>query len=231
MQFHGEPEIQNPGRSNDSSQTMAGWPARKNPDLGAVGIQRTPLQKLTDVVKLFENQYQDPNNLQHSYSQEEPAPWSNITLNKRFIGHLFDLYFTWVHPFHMLFSESDFKNDFHSNQQTNCSAPLVNAICAMSCNLLEKGYGHNHQKTSDIAILRDGFMDEARKLLLPNSYSWMTSKQTFAVMFMVEMSSGKARSAMGYLRSAIDNEKFRESTQHSEATKELTLWGIQTLNS
>ena len=228
MDFHGEPDEHDPGRSH---QAIVEWLAREKPDLEALGLQRTTRQKLTDVVKLFESQYQDTDTLHRSRSKEKQVPWTNVTSNERFIGHLFSLYFTWVHPHHILLSEPDFKNDFHSNKRTNCSISLVNAICAMACNLLEPMHGQDRQNALDISILRDGFMDEARKSLLPNAYWLMTSKQAFAVMSVVEMSSGKARSAMGYLRSAIDNERFRDGTQQSEAARELTVWGIQTLNS
>jgi hypothetical protein len=58
----------------------------------------------------------------------------------------------------------------------------------------------------------------------------MTSIQSFAIMYLVELSSGKARSAVGYLRSAVENLKASSGPQQSDEAKETTFWGIQTLN-
>ena len=212
-------------------QGLFDWPARENPNLETLGFQSTTDRNLVDVVNLFGDKYQEQDATYPSGSEEHQVPWTRVTTNQKFIGHLFHLYFTWVHPVHMLFSESDFKNDFTSNRGNYCSASLVNAICAMSCNLLGNQQCQNQFNILDAATLRDRFMDEARRYLLPESYYLMTSIQTFAVMFLVELSSGRARNAVGYLRSAIDNRKCRDSTQHSKEAKEITLWGIQTLNS
>ncbi len=218
-------------RAGESHQAIADWLVRENPDLETLDPQTTTHRKLVGVVKLFEAQYQEQDSLHRPNSSDYKLQWTNVTTNTNFIGHLFDLYFTWVHPIHMLFSELEFKEDFKFNQENHCSASLVNAICAMACNLLETEHGLDRQNPLDAATLRDNFMREARKFLLPESYRVLTSVQTFAVLFLVELSSGKARNAIGYLRSAIDNIKFQDSVQHSEEAKELTLWGIQTLNS
>lgn len=216
-------------RAGESHQAIAGWLVRVNPDFEALGLQPTTYHKLVDVVKLVETQYQEQDNLSQQKSLEYHFRWTKVTTNEVFVGHLLDLYFTWVHPIHMFFSESDFKDDFKSNQENHCSASLVNAICAMACHLLKVDHGENRQNSEDTTTLRDGFMGEARKLLVPDSFFRMTSIQTFAVMFLVEQSSGKARNAIGYLRSAIDNMRIKDDVQ-SKGAKELMFWGVQTLN-
>ena len=219
-------------RSGESHQSLAEWLQRENPDF-ARGLE-APIthRRLIDVVKLYEMQCQQDDALtrQSSKSSEAEIPWTKVTTSHRLIGHLFDLYFTWVHPVHMLFSELDFKHDFRSNGQTNCSASLVNAICAMGCNLLESEDVGDRSNVIDAATLRDGFMNEARATLTPSSYGYMTSVQSLAVMFLVELSSGKARKAIGYLRSAVDNMKNGLEPPPSEEATEITIWGLHTLN-
>ena len=130
----------------------------------------------------------------------------------------------------MLFSELDFKHDFKLNVRTHCSASLVNAICAMACNLLDSEEIGDRSNRVDAATLRDGFLNEARASLIPASYGYMTSVQALAIMFLVELSSGKARKAIGYLRSAVDNMKDRHGPLLSEEASEITVWGLHTLN-
>ena len=132
----------------------------------------------------------------------------------------------------MLFSELDFKNSFKDSDISYCSAALVNALCAMGCTLLASEERSDNAKRSriDAATLRDAFMAEARDSLNSGNYHHLTSIQAFGVMYLVELSSGKARIAVGYLRSAVEYLQDANRTDQSEEVAELTLWGIQTLN-
>ena len=219
-------------RKGDSHQSIAEWLHRENPDF-ARGLE-APIthRRLIDVVKLYEMQCQqdDGLNRQSPDSSEAELPWTKVTASRKLIGHLFDLYFTWVHPVHMLFSELDFKHDFRGSMKAHCSASLVNAICAMGCNLLESEDAGLRRNRIDAATLRDGFMNEARATLDPSTYGHMTSIQTLAIMFLVELSSGKARKAIGYLRSAMDNMNNGSGPPLSEEANEITIWGLHTLN-
>ena len=130
----------------------------------------------------------------------------------------------------MLFSELDFKYSFRINDTSYCSRPLVNAVCAMACHLLEnEGARMPDGNTQEAATLREGFMNEARRQLTPANYKDLTSVQAFAVMHLVDFSAGKARSAVGYLRSAVENVTTATGNQSLEA-REITAWGINTLN-
>lgn len=219
-------------RKGDSHQSIAEWLHQENPQF-ARGLEApTTHLRLIDVVKLYEVQCQQEDGLgrQSPSPSEAEIPWTKVTISRKLLGHLFDLYFTWVHPVHMLFSELDFKHDLSANMQTNCSASLVNAICAMGCNLLESEDVGDRRNRIDAATLRDGFMNEARAALTPSSYCYMTSIQTLAVMFLVELGSGKARKAIGYLRSAVDNLTNSNGAPLSEEANEITVWGLHTLN-
>ena len=217
-------------RNGDSHQSIAEWLHQENPGF-ARGLETpTTHRRLIDVVKLYETQCQQEDGLlrQDSDPSETDIPWTRVTASHKLVGHLFDLYFTWVHPVHMLFSELDFKQDFKGNIEINCSASLVNAICAMGCNMLESE-DVDRRSRIDAATLRDGFMNEARATLTPDSYGYMTSVQTLAIMFLVELSSGKARKGVGYLRSAVDNLNINRSPLSEEAN-EITMWGLHTLH-
>ncbi|MCJ1478534.1 hypothetical protein MMC13_007214 [Lambiella insularis] len=167
-----------------------------------------------------------------SYSTPSTHRWTRVTENDALIHHLFELYFTWVHPVHMLFGEVDFLQSFRTGDETYCSAALVNAICAMACHLLEKpAPGLSSRGFQDRDTLRDGFMAEARNLLPPGSSLPMTSIQAFAIMFLADLSAGKARVASGYLRCAADNLRSpQESFDPTKESMELSRWGIHTMN-
>lgn len=216
-------------RAGESHQAIADWLVQENPDLAELGLRPNDHSKLVDVVGIYEGQCQQ-DGLNRFGPGHSDVPWTQVCSSQNLIGHLFDLYFTWVHPVHMLFSEVDFKSDFKENRENYCSVPLVNVICAMACGLLEREEASNRRKSVEATTLQNGFMNEARRNLLPESFRHMTSIQTFAIMYLVETSSGKARSAVGYLTAAMDSLQGSDGPQHSEEAKELTQWGLHTLN-
>ena len=186
-------------------------------------------QSLLGVVRAFEDQYQ---HVRATSTNEPVLFWTNVSTSHILVGHLFDLYFTWIHPIHMLFSELDFRYSFQNNDGPYCSRPLVNAICAMACHLLEnenENIQRNEVNQEEAATLREGFMNEARKYLSTANRMDLTTVQTFSVMYLVGFSSGKARSAVGYLRSAVEGLSTATGGQSDEA-REITTWGVNCLN-
>ncbi len=217
-------------RAGESHHAISEWLIRENPDFGNLGLEPTPQSRLIDVVKLFEGQCQTQDGLRLFDPSNSEVRWTTVSTSQKLIGHLVDLYFTWVHPVHMLFSDMDFKKDFINHEENYCSVPLVNAICAMACNLLDGEHDHEQGHSVEAGTLREGFMNEARRTLSPDSYRRMTSIQTFAIMYLVEVSSGKTRNAVGYLRSAVDSMMTSDGQPHDEEVDPLTLWGLHTLN-
>ena len=80
-----------------------------------------------------------PTKSQHSYFNASDREIENISTNFRWtavtsdttvLDHLFQLYFSWVHPVHILFSEG-----YRRQSYQYCSTILVNSICAMACHL------------------------------------------------------------------------------------------------
>ena len=157
--------------------------------------------------------------------------WTRVTQSETLIGHLFELYFTWVHPVHMLFPEVDFLESYRTGDEKYCSSALVNAICGMACHLLDSPVpGVTRRDVQDRMNLRNGFMDEARNILTVGPKLPMTSIQAFAVMFAADLSAGKARSAAGYLRCAADHIRTPSESDGGEIAVQLSQWGVHTLN-
>ena len=217
-------------RAGESHQAIADWLVQENPEFRNLGRDSETHHDLLNVVKIYEAQCRDDGLHRAGSPGSSQINWTQVTSSPKLVSHLFDLYFTWVHPVHLLFGELEFKHDFRNNEEVYCSVPLVNAICAMACHLLDSEHVGDRRKSIDAATLREGFMKEARENLTPAAYSLMTSTQTFAVMYLVEISSGKARNAIGYLRSAVDNLQASGQGPQSDEVLELTMWGIQTLN-
>ena len=216
-------------RSGESRESVADW-LHSRPELEKyIQTISGSRQNILNVVSRVEDLYHTAN--RPPGTDETPHSWTKVTNSQVLIRHLFELYFTWVHPVHMLFGELDFLHSYEAGDPTYCSPPLVNAVCAMACHLLENPIpGVTNREISDRMKLREAFMDEARQRLELSSLLPMTSIQAFAVMFLVDLSSGKARRAAAYLRCSADNLKSTNFGKRTEEVMELSQWGIHTLN-
>ena len=223
-------------RAGEEREAVAEW-LLGQPNLRKYTDKLPASQKsLLDLVERVENLYSlkqtsMAKSLQLSHS------WTSVTENQALVGHLLHLYFTWVHPVHMLFNEDNFVTSFRSGDEEYCSRPLINAMCAMGCHLLSSQSDKSGSKAKervsesrDVMSLRDQFMDEARRLLTQDQYSKMTSIQAFAVMFLSELSSGQARRASSYLRCAADNLIETNAKDSWDNSQQQSYWGVHTLN-
>ncbi|KAL8966860.1 MAG: hypothetical protein Q9183_003180 [Haloplaca sp. 2 TL-2023] len=216
-------------RAGETSEAIARWLCEQEPISHNMHIIPPDERSLLDIVSAFEHHYRRQDGLGHGKDSDTfRYKWTQVTSSRTLLGHLFDLYFTWVHPVHMLFSELAFKESFRTNDSTYCSPALVNAICAMACHLVDKG--DLEGDIDDVSTLGNGFMNQARREVLPQNYTQMTSVQALAVMYLSDLSAGKARSAIGYLRASAEFLKAAEVDGQSAEAREITLWGIQTLN-
>ena len=229
-------------RNGDSHQDIADWLVEQVQVQKSITITSpSSRSSLLQVVSDLELEYQEEDGLfraRRGSSNDPEIMWTQVSQSHTLIGHLFDLYFTWVHPVHMLFSELDFKHSFRSKEGDFCSPVLVNAICAMACHLMYNegatdtgatAEGAESVESQQAATLREGFLAEARRKMTPEVFFELTSIQALAVMYLVEVSSGKARKAMGYLRSAVENMSKAKDSQ-SEESRQITMWGLNTLN-
>ena len=160
----------------------------------------------------------------------ERKHWTNVTSDSTVVEHLLTLYFTWVHPMHMLFSRPHFWSSYKNRSDVYCTSALVNALCAMGCLYLDTDGEHQGAPQTDPEALRDKFMNEARSQIKPSQYQKTITIQTFAVMFLVEMSSGRGSKAGSYIRLAAETLSKKPSTEYNTEAMEVTRLGVYALN-
>ncbi|MCJ1320984.1 hypothetical protein MMC15_006325 [Xylographa vitiligo] len=156
--------------------------------------------------------------------------WTNVTHNEDLIDHLLALYFTWVHPVYMIFSENHFMASFKNRSDLYCTKALVNAILAMACHLYDEDDDASLWPGVDPEYLRSRFLDEARTLLPQDDQPKMTTIQTLALVFLVELGNGKGSRASHYIRLAADSLNTRLEQNYSTEAMEITRRGIYSLN-
>ena len=219
-------------RAGDSYRSIGDWLIQTQPVSSQMHMVPPSQRSLIAVIKRVEEHYQSDDEQSSSVNKLIPPnnPWTAVTTSTSLLRHLFDLYFTWVHPVHMLVSEGDFKECFQTNSQAYCSSALVNALCAQACHLLTNNGVDIWRRNVDAGKLREAFLKEARASLTPDIYTHITSVQAFALIYLVELSDGKARRAQGYLRTAVEHLRMVDTDQVSPQSLEITKWGIYCLN-
>jgi len=161
---------------------------------------------------------------------QDPRFWTDVTTDPALIKHLITLYFTWLHPTHMLFDEHSFLTSFSHCIDVYCSSAMVNAICAASCPLLHNAWPENEETQAAIASLKSRFSDEARTMMKDALPSKMTTIQTCGILFLVEVGSGRALVGGSHLRLATELLLAKKKAEQAEASEEITAWGILSLH-
>ena len=167
---------------------------------------------------------------QNLVENHDPRYWTNVSADSELINHLIKLYLTWIHPAHMLFHEDHFMTSFMDCTDSYCSPALVNIICAMSCHLLHDTRDDDEQTKSGIEFLRTQFISEAQSLMEHADLEKMTSIQTYAIMFLVELGSGHGLIGSSHLRLAVEKLIAKKTSEQSAEAEEVTAWGILTLH-
>lgn len=160
----------------------------------------------------------------------DPRYWTNVSTEAELIEHLIKLYFTWIHPVHMLFDQEQFMTSFKACSDVYCSSGLVNIICAVSCHLLHDTHDDDEQTKSGIQSLRVQFINESLSLMKNADYGKMTSIQTYAVMSLVDIGSGHGLMASSHLRLAVESLISKTTSEQSFEAEEVAVWGILTLH-
>ncbi|KAI4195291.1 MAG: hypothetical protein LQ350_007272 [Teloschistes chrysophthalmus] len=215
-------------RAGETSEKIARWLSEQDPISRNMHMIPPDSRSLLDIVDAFELHYRTKESQRGQVSDTVACEWTKVSPSQTLLNHLFNLYFTWVHPVHMLFSEAAFKESFDAYDDTYCSPALVNAICAMACHLMNAG--DVGEEIDDLTTLANGFMNQARREVIPAKGMPLTSVQALAVMYLAELSHGKARSASGYLRTCTEYLKVIDMDEQSSDAREITLCGVQTLN-
>jgi hypothetical protein len=172
--------------------------------------------------------------------ERQGSTWTNVTDDLAFINKLLSLYFTWCHPFYVVFSRECFIRDFNNGRDKYCCPLLVNAICAYACHLTDDPAGRTDPSNSRTA--GDHFFAEARRILAEDETPCLTTVQALAVMSMREPSTGRESSGFGYIgrcmRMCIELGMHLNSsagpavdlTKSEIEVRKVTFWGCFTLD-
>jgi hypothetical protein len=133
--------------------------------------------------------------------QRRGTTWTNVTDDLAFVNRLLTLYFTWSHPFYIIFSRESFYKDFNDGRNKYCSSLLVNAICAYACHLTDEPAGRTDP--SNFRTAGDHFFAEAKRLLYENELPSLTTTQALCLMAMREPSTGRDSTGFGYIGRCI----------------------------
>lgn len=113
-------------------------------------------------------------------SGDQMGSWTSVTSDVEFINHLLDLYFTWSHPFYLLFSEELFYQGLKDRKLKHCTPLLVNAILALGC--LYSNRPEAKRDPNDPSSRGAHFFAEAKQLLEADDRSSLTTVQALGVM-------------------------------------------------
>lgn len=139
---------------------------------------------------------------------------------------LMALYFTWIHPVHMLFSEKHFMASYRSGDHTYCTPVLVNIMCAMGCFLLVDEGGDE----KDAKRHGTRFLEYVYRNIATEDQKKPTFATAYAMLFLVELSAGQARKAASHLRLAVESLHKADTTGFSQEAFEIVVFGVQTMN-
>ncbi|KAL1626300.1 hypothetical protein SLS56_006967 [Neofusicoccum ribis] len=209
-------------RSGQSYQEIVTWLG--GPPVGDVGrLSPGSETRLADIVQDYDDSMRMDMGSQ-SPEAETRARWTFAS--PQLTDHLVALFFTWVHPIHMLFSEYYFMKSFSDGDRRYCSPALVNIMCAMGCFYhVDQGGDERQPKVLQKRFFEQGLAEVAKE----NSRT-LAFTTTYALIFLVEVGSNQARKASSHLRLAADSLVTLDRTAYSQAAIEITTKGVHTLS-
>ncbi|KAF2091466.1 hypothetical protein K490DRAFT_60906 [Saccharata proteae CBS 121410] len=182
--------------------------------------------RLQDAVQRYEQSMRVTQSPEASHNRRQSAQWTDVTHNEQLTHHLMALYFAWVHPVHMLFSERHFMSSFRNGDSRYCSSALVNVMCAMGCFYMVDQGGDE----ADAINMRARFVDQMWRDVDREDSASVTFPATYAILFLVELSCGQSRKANSHLRLAVESLARVNRAIVADEACELAFWGIHTLN-
>lgn len=208
-------------KRGESHQSIAEWLGRPLVGSETQAVSPTTEHKISQAIEQYHRDLVD---------NHDPRYWTNVSTEAELIKHLIKLYITWIHPVHMLFDQEHFITSFKDCSDAYCSPALVNIICAMSCHLLHDTREDDEQTKLGIESLRTQFINESQSLMKHADPEKMTSIQTYAIMFLVELGSGHGLIASSHLRLAVESLIAKQTSEQTSEAEEVTAWGILTLH-
>ncbi|KAK8255880.1 hypothetical protein IWZ00DRAFT_142343 [Phyllosticta capitalensis] len=217
------PEALDRLRSGQSCEEIASW-------LGAFplrdgGSSPGSEAKMSDIVENYESSMRLDSPCLPSFGGSV-VQWTSVTSDPRLLQHLASLFFSWVHPVHMLFDERRFRESCSKGDTKYCSPALVNVICATGCLYLVDPEGNEGQSRR----LLKRFLAQALEDVRRESPRSLTYAATYAVLFLVEVGVNKARKASSHLRLALESLSHLARWEYSSEAVNITLCGIHTLS-
>lgn len=208
-------------KRGESHRAIAEWLGRPLIGPGYQALSRTSEYRISQAIEQYHRDLVE---------NHDPRFWTNVSAEAELIEHLIKLYFTWIHPVHMIFDQEHFISSFNDCLDVYCSSALVNIICAMSCHLLHDTRDDDEQTKLGIESLRIQFLNESKSLLKNADFEKMTSIQTYAIMSLVEIGSGHGLIASSHLRLAQESLLAKQTSEQSFEAAEVAAWGVLTLH-
>ncbi|KAN0107983.1 Fungal specific transcription factor domain containing protein [Hyaloscypha variabilis] len=162
------------------------------------------------------------------------SDWTAVTSDTEFAKDLLDVYFTWSHPFHLLFSEETFCHGIRTGKLRYCTPLLVNAVLAIGCAYSDRLEARKVE--ADPATVGDHFFDEAKRLLDEEQGISLTTIQALGLMSVratMRDESHNSRLYISHMMAGIKKLQLasppsQTSSKISEAeiqTRKITFWG------
>lgn len=159
--------------------------------------------------------------------------WFRTPQDLELVEHLFELYFSWIHPFYHPFSQDQFLSDFRNARMDYCSALLVHAILALGCHYSDRPEARSDPHSSITA--GEHYFSEAKSILEQEEKPLLTTVQALAIMSLREVSQG--RDSNGYqlagraVRTALElglhlSVIGKNSSSAEYEARKVTFWGI-----
>lgn len=124
--------------------------------------------------------------------------WFRKPYDPKFLVHLLELYFSWIHPSYQIFSRDLFLRDFRSGRTDHCSRILANAIAAFACSYSDRMAAL--ADPNDPSTAGDQFFAEAERLLHHDSDSPLMLARALSIMSSRELACGRISTSHSYAR-------------------------------
>jgi hypothetical protein len=122
--------------------------------------------------------------------------WFRNHHDPRFLAHLFEIYFYWIHPSYEIFSRDQFLADFRTGTAKTCSRILANAVASFACLYSDRALAL--ALPDDSSTAGDQFFAEAARILQHSGKEDPTAAQALVVMSSRELSCGRILSSNVY---------------------------------
>jgi len=167
------------------------------------------------------------------------SDWTVVTSDNEFVTELLDVYFTWSHPFNLLFSEETFYHGMLSRKLKYCTPLLMNAVLAIGCAYSDRAEARKIADDPDTA--GDHFFDEAHRLWANEQEVSLPTVQALGLMSVRETMRHENTMSKVYLRHMIEViQKLRlnvlppagsstKTTETERHAQRITFWGCYCL--